>query len=95
MPDQGARTIGEGISPINYVTCGFDVPQEYNGTKHFFGPYRECSKELTLGLRQGYYSAVNFVDAMIGMVLDELDALGLANDTAVTFIGDHGEMRKK
>ena len=41
-------------------------------------------------LRHGYYAAVSFIDACVGRVLDELDRLGLAENTIVVLWGDHG-----
>ena len=41
-------------------------------------------------LRRGYYSAVSYTDHLIGRVLQELERLGLANETIVSFWGDHG-----
>ncbi len=41
-------------------------------------------------LVHGYYAAVSFVDAQIGRVLDELDELGLAENTIIVLWGDHG-----
>lgn len=38
----------------------------------------------------GYYASVEFMDAQVGRVLDELDRLGLRENTAVVFISDHG-----
>lgn len=40
---------------------------------------------------RGYYGNLNFVDEQIGAVLTELDELGLADDTLVIYISDHGE----
>ena len=40
--------------------------------------------------RRAYYSCVSFVDDMVGVVLKELDKLGLTDSTIVTFLGDHG-----
>jgi hypothetical protein len=39
---------------------------------------------------KGYYAAVTAMDKAIGTVLDELDTLGLTNDTLVVFSSDHG-----
>ena len=41
-------------------------------------------------LVHAYYAATAFVDAQIGRVLDELEALELADDTIVVVWGDHG-----
>eukprot|EP00730_Choanoeca_flexa_P010406 TRINITY_DN1783_c0_g1_i2.p1 TRINITY_DN1783_c0_g1~~TRINITY_DN1783_c0_g1_i2.p1 ORF type:complete len:562 (+),score=107.18 TRINITY_DN1783_c0_g1_i2:179-1687(+) len=41
-------------------------------------------------LRAGYYSAVSLADYHLGMVLDELEALGLSNNTIVIMFADHG-----
>jgi len=43
-----------------------------------------------LHILQGYLATVTFVDAQIGRLLDELDRLGLADDTIVVLFGDHG-----
>ena len=41
-------------------------------------------------LRRAYYSAVSWTDSLIGRVIGELDGLGLANNTIISFWGDHG-----
>lgn len=41
-------------------------------------------------LIHGYYAAVSFVDAQIGLVLDALEEAGLAENTIVIVWGDHG-----
>ena len=46
----------------------------------------DFAKELI----HGYYACVSYVDAQIGRVLDELDNLGLAENTIVVLWGDHG-----
>jgi len=42
--------------------------------------------------RRAYYGAISFVDEQIGSVLDALGDSGLADDTVMLLIGDHGEM---
>jgi arylsulfatase A-like enzyme len=41
-------------------------------------------------LRHGYYASVSYTDAQIGLLLDELDKNGLAENTIVVLWGDHG-----
>jgi iduronate 2-sulfatase len=41
-------------------------------------------------LIHGYYASVSYVDAQVGRVIDELDRLGLAEDTIIVLWGDHG-----
>ncbi|MFV0268978.1 MAG: sulfatase [Draconibacterium sp.] len=51
------------------------------------GPLNE---ELSKKLIQGYYACVSYTDAQVGKVLDELDRLGMAENTIVILWGDHG-----
>lgn len=39
---------------------------------------------------RGYYASVSFMDAQVGRLLDELDKQGLAKNTIVIFLSDHG-----
>lgn len=48
------------------------------------------SNETARNLIHGYYACVSFVDAQIGRVLDELERLGIADETIVVLWGDHG-----
>jgi Arylsulfatase A and related enzymes len=41
---------------------------------------------------RAYYSAVTAVDIALGRLLDELETLGIADDTIVVFMGDNGYM---
>ena len=40
--------------------------------------------------RRAYFATVSFVDSLVGLLMKELEALGLADSTVVTFMGDHG-----
>lgn len=46
--------------------------------------------KVVMSLRRAYYAATSFTDNQIGRVLDELDSLGLSDNTLVSFLGDHG-----
>ena len=48
------------------------------------------SDEMALTLIHGYYACVSYTDANVGGLLDELDQLGLADNTIVVLWGDHG-----
>jgi arylsulfatase A-like enzyme len=52
----------------------------------------DMSREHILDGMQGYYGNLAFVDDMFGEVLDELDRLGLRENTLVVYVADHGEM---
>ncbi|MBA4066909.1 MAG: iduronate-2-sulfatase [Isosphaera sp.] len=59
-----------------------------------FGSAKKEQEKLTDDLRrqalQAYYASTTFMDAQVGVVLDALDRLKLADKTIVVFISDHG-----
>ena len=42
--------------------------------------------------RHAYYGAISFCDDHLGRLMDALEKSGLAENTLVVFLGDHGEM---
>ncbi len=48
------------------------------------------SEEMQRAIIHGYYASMSYSDAQVGKVIDELDRLGLAQDTIVVVWGDHG-----
>lgn len=50
----------------------------------------EISTSKIKNLIQGYYACTSFMDAQVGKVLNELNKLGLANNTIIVFLGDNG-----
>jgi arylsulfatase A-like enzyme len=66
---------------------------------HNFGELRQYENipkkgdlpdKLAKELIHGYYACVSYIDAQIGLVLDELKRLDLEDDTIVILWGDHG-----
>lgn len=41
-------------------------------------------------MRHGYFANISYLDAQLGKVLDALEKNGLADNTIITFVGDHG-----
>ncbi len=48
--------------------------------------------EMVKQLKWVYYAMVTQVDDWVGKLLDELDSKGIANNTIVVFVSDHGEL---
>ena len=49
-----------------------------------------ASKEKARELIARYYGSVSFMDSQLGRLLDELDRLGIADNTIVVVVADHG-----
>jgi len=66
---------------------------DYDGPTHFsscYGPADRYSQAEIADMRAHYCGLVTHVDRWVGHLLDELDALGLAGNTAVMLVSDHG-----
>jgi iduronate 2-sulfatase len=53
-------------------------------------PNGRISDDFARNLIRGYRACVSYMDAQVGRVLDELDRLGLRENTIVVLWGDHG-----
>lgn len=91
LADQPARL----VTSYQHATFG-DIPEESLPACH--GRPR-TERHHRFGVRTGqrgeaaqYYAAVSFVDEQVGRLLDELDALGLTEDTLCVYTADHGCM---
>ena len=89
-----------------YDRSKIELPKTYIQPKstprkafHNFGELRQynnvprkgdLTEDLAKELIHGYYACVSYVDAQIGLVLDELKRLQLEDDTIVILWGDHG-----
>jgi arylsulfatase A-like enzyme len=86
------------LSPNPGVPEGIN-PGSLHDSNEMFGSYAHPEKggagviisdEYARTLRHGYLAAVSYSDAQVGRVLDELDRLGLSDNTIVVVWGDHG-----
>ena len=77
-------SLPEGI-PVKSITNWGEL-RNYSGIPER-GP---VSAETARQLIHGYYACVSYTDAQIGIVLNALDELGLAENTIVILWGDHG-----
>ena len=71
-----------------------NAPKFLRGSGEFksysFGDYKPNTEEFHKMMRHGYYACVSYVDQLVGEVLNELERLGLAENTIVVLWGDHG-----
>ncbi|MDZ8120031.1 sulfatase [Pontiella agarivorans] len=65
-----------------------DLPMKIrrNDSTAVYGVTTEGHKEIL----RAYYAAVSYMDAQVGRLMDELDALNLTDNTIVVFTSDHG-----
>ncbi len=75
--------------PPNHDSVDWKVP----GMEGLIGKSGKYSKEIyhkeTLAY---YYGLISQIDYNIGLILDELDKLGLTDNTIIVYTADHGEM---
>ena len=67
----------------------FDEFIEEGISDHGFHSHLHDRKELAADIAI-YYGMISFLDHHVGLLLDELDRLGLADNTMVIFTSDHG-----
>lgn len=71
--------------PIETLPPGF-----YSQRARLDGSHRDPDRMRRV--RALYYGLVTHVDDAVGRILDTLDDLGIADNTVVLFVSDHGEM---
>ena len=91
-PQQVTRAWSESVRPED-LPPPVSMHHKRENTPFQATPWQIDATEIAnMGLIQArYYQLVQEVDAQVGRVLNELDALGLAEDTLVLFTADHGE----
>lgn len=79
FPEPPKNSAKEGYTNWGELRKYYGIPKK--------GP---LSEEMTRNLIHAYYACVSYVDVQIGRVLDELDRLGLRENTIVVLWADHG-----
>ena len=54
--------------------------------------FDQLSKKEIIHAREVYYAMITWVDDQIGLILDELERLGLKDNTLIIYTSDHGEL---
>ncbi len=76
------------LPPINAETRNNYPELALASTKPW--PYLGLNTEQTRECKLAYCSAISFVDAQIGQLLDAVKSLGLSDNTIIVFWSDHG-----
>lgn len=65
-----------------------DIPQAAQGNTN--ARKYKMDEEAQRKTLRGYYAAIHYMDSQVGRLLDELDRLGLTDNTICVFASDHG-----
>ena len=82
----------ENDYPPENLENPYSLHNSYEVTTHYYWPDGEgnINNERARDLKHGYYACVSYIDAQIGLLLDELEETGLSENTIVLLWGDHG-----
>lgn len=83
--------------PDNYqLKEGNDIPKQaltnWNELRYYAGTPKEgaVSDSMAINLIRAYRACVTYVDTQIGIVMNQLEKLGIADKTTIVLFGDHG-----
>jgi iduronate 2-sulfatase len=79
-PDPAPRALRQVREQFSYVTMNHALTRRLPYNKDLYHRH----------MRQGYYACVTHADDLTGRILDKLEQLGLAENTVVVVLGDHG-----
>ncbi|MBC8314214.1 MAG: sulfatase [Bacteroidales bacterium] len=75
----------------SYAVHGDAELRGYSDCHELPFPYEEpWDEERQREIKHGYYASVSYIDAQIGRLINEIERLGLAENTIVVLWGDHG-----
>ena len=94
-PEAGDLADRAAIDPVRPLTAAHEpvpsgVAREREGFRRRYAGHTRGGD--LVDVRHGYLASVAFMDRQVGRVLAELERRGLARDTLVLFVSDHGDM---
>ncbi len=81
---------GGGDLPVNLEGAGRDTCDRY--LQQYFGNLAELPEDAVRRAREVYFALITELDEHCGKILDCLEETRLAENTAVFYFSDHGEM---
>merc|ERR1719253_924539 len=81
------------LPPTNMPGIAWQANSFYNASNGYVWEHKidEALPDYVINnMRHAYYASVSWMDHQVGRVLDELEALGLKDNTIVVMHGDHG-----
>ena len=81
------------LPPLNPARPEGAPELAFHASTEVLGPVGEQvppTPEQVAEMRHGYYANISYLDAQLGKVLDALEKSGVAGNTVITFVGDHG-----
>jgi len=81
------------LPPLNHARPAGAPDLAFHQSTEILGPAKDQPQptpEQVADMRHGYFANISYADAQLGKVLDALEQNGLAGNTIITFIGDHG-----
>jgi len=81
------------LPPLNPARPEGAPELAFHQSTEILGPVKEQVQPTTAQaaeMRHGYFANISYLDAQLGKVLDALERSGVANNTVITFVGDHG-----
>ncbi len=88
------RLTDDSLPPVDAPRMALNNLRELRGYSDFTNVAHPFDHRLSEAdarlLKHGYLASVSYIDAQIGRLLDQLEALGLDQNTIVVLWGDHG-----